>query len=137
MDCCRTIQADADKKILFTKKLAPLLVQEQAVGLQRVSIACPGRAYFFCNATAARKKSSPISVGSPPCQQKLLSWRICQSVLLITFSTTGRLIFRLHVRINTLSTAVKAVRAGKIAEAGGLVLSSSDIDRNAVYFSLS
>ena len=33
----------------------------------------PGLAYFFCNAIAFRKKSIPMSVGSPPCQPKLIS----------------------------------------------------------------
>ncbi len=35
--------------------------------------ACPARAYFFSTATARRKKSSPMSVGSPPCQAMVTS----------------------------------------------------------------
>jgi hypothetical protein len=37
------------------------------------SIRCPGFACFFCSATILGKKSRPISVGSPPCQEKTTS----------------------------------------------------------------
>ncbi len=41
----------------------------------------PGGAYFFSSSTALRKKSSPMSVGSPPCQAMVTSGTWCASMV--------------------------------------------------------
>lgn len=57
--------------LALSQSKLPLLIRSNLV---------PGRAYFFPYTTARRKKSSPINVGSPPCQAIVTSGPCCASI---------------------------------------------------------
>ena len=67
------VERQADEEPVLPKKAAPLVVQENSVGLQRVACPLTGRKIFLFLFKARRKKSIPISVGSPPWKVKLMS----------------------------------------------------------------
>ena len=48
----------------------------------------PGRLYFCCRATASRNQSSPIKVGSPPCQAKVTSGTFWASMYCRVYSSS-------------------------------------------------
>ena len=65
----RPVDRDADEEVVLAEERRPLLVEQRAVRLDRVRGPL-ARAAGSCSAssTERRKKSTPISVGSPPCQ---------------------------------------------------------------------
>ena len=64
----RAVETQADEKPVIVEKPAPGFVDEHAVRLDRGAARWPGRACLLPASTALRKKSRPMSVGSPPCQ---------------------------------------------------------------------
>lgn len=66
----RPVNRQTNQKIVLGEEDTPLFVEQDTVGLQVVLDALAGLRYFFWSSTTRWKKSSPISVGSPPCQVK-------------------------------------------------------------------
>ena len=53
------------------------------------SIVIPGRRYFSTYSVARRKKSTPIRVGSPPCQAMLTCGTRCASMSWRTYCSSS------------------------------------------------
>jgi len=64
----RAVDRDPDEEVLLAQERAPVVVQERAVVWIVLSTRWPGLAYSRSISIERRKKSSPIMVGSPPCQ---------------------------------------------------------------------
>ena len=64
----RPVDADPDEEVVLLEERGQLVVDQGSVGLDRVFDGHPGPAVLLDVAVARRKKSTPMSVGSPPCQ---------------------------------------------------------------------
>jgi len=75
----RPVDAQADQELCSLKKRHQASSSKRAIGLNRVLDRLPERMFLLVG-DHALKKSSPISVGSPPCQAKVISGISCDEM---------------------------------------------------------
>ena len=76
----RAVDAQADEELIFDQEFAPRVVEQRAVGLEGImDFFAVG--VFFLEPDRLAKKLTPRSVGSPPCQAKLISGLACCSMI--------------------------------------------------------
>jgi len=68
-----TVHGKSDQEVVVPEESGPFVVDERAVGLDGVDDPPTGRGVSPLDSTDLRKKSRPISMGSPPCQATVIS----------------------------------------------------------------
>ena len=112
-----------DQEVVLLEEGGPRVVDQRAVGLDGIlDASCPGLRYFSAYSTERLKKSSPIRVGSPPCQAMVTSRRL---VRLDELADVGLQHLVGHAEaaagVEHLLGQEEAVRAVQVADrAGGL-----------------
>ena len=86
----RPVDRDPDQEVVLLEERRPLLVEQRAVGLDRVDGPLAGLEVPVRELDRAAEELEPIIVGSPPCQATITSGTLaCASISCRTYSSSS------------------------------------------------